>query len=67
VIGNLLGRLAGAQFGHVPEFIVDSLVHDVVAVNALELVIMAIDDQGVNHEIFKAVIVPLNDESFHPS
>jgi hypothetical protein len=44
MIGNLLGGLAGAQFGHVPEFIVDSLVYDVVAVNALELVIMAIDD-----------------------
>lgn len=61
MIENLLSRLVRSQFGHVPKFIVDSLVYDVVAVNALELVIMTIDDQGINHEIFKAVIVTLND------
>jgi len=60
----LLASLGGHDFSHVSKLVVDSLVYDVLAVNSRELVIMPVHDQGVDDQVFKTIVMTLNDEVF---
>jgi hypothetical protein len=47
---------------HVSELVVDPLVHYVLGVDTTKLVIVAIYDQSLNYEVFKAVVMSLHNQ-----
>jgi len=50
------------DFTHVTELVIDALVNNVLAVNACKLVVVAVHDQGVHHQVFEPVVVALHDQ-----
>lgn len=57
----------GHKLSHVFKFIVNPLVHNILAVNTWELVIVPIDDKSIDNKIFEAIIVALDHKSFKTS
>ena len=47
---------------HILELIIHSMVHYVLGKDSAELIIVTIYNKSLNNEVFKAVVVPLDDQ-----